>query len=84
MSNQAFLVLNLGILVFHEILQLEKLDGVYFNMTILFSNSSPIYPNKAFLVSILGIFVYYSNFFSLVLFLYQTLQQGKLEDADVK
>ena len=73
-----------ALLVFHEILQLERFGVLISNMTILLSNSSLKYPNNAFLVPNLGIFVFSRNFFSRFLFLHQTLQQNKFEDADFK
>ena len=58
------MVPNLGIFYFlsrnFAIRQIRRVD---FNITILFSNISPKYPNKAFLVPNLGIFVFFTNDF---------------------
>ena len=53
---------KLRIFVFSRILQLDKFGVLISNMTILFSNSSPKYPNKIFLVPNLGIFVFFTIF----------------------
>ena len=53
-------------------------------MTILFSNASQKYQDKAFLVKDLGIFVSFRIFFQKFLFLHQNLQEDKFGDADLK
>ena len=53
-------------------------------MTILFSNASPKYQDKAFLVRDLGIFVSFRIFFQEFLFLHQNLQEDKFGDADLQ
>ena len=68
------MVLNLGILFFREILQIDKFEGADFNMTIgFFEILAQKQPNKASLVP---------NF--AFLFPHKILQLGKFESADCK
>ena len=73
-----FLALNLGIFLFHKILQLDKFDGADFKYnTIVFKFQPKNIQIRLFWSQILTIFIFAANF-------RQTLKQEKFKNADFK